>query len=247
MDEDALTMDLTRHLPEAVPPRRRLLRIAGSGRTAAGSGRIALGPSPAAIGSHPAQVKSALINSGAGAPKRRMFRLRRRLTGAAALLAVGATMVVAAPGASALPLQIAMSPTYSSQVMHLLNLERKANHLPILITNNRLVSTAYYHNRVMAGHNVMTHQYPGEAALGTRLSQAKVSWSYAGENVAWNSAISSAGAQYLEKVMYGEHAPNNGHRRNILDRSYTQAGVSVLVDRTHKKIWLTVDFARPRR
>jgi len=42
--------------------------------------------------------------------------------------------------------------------------------------------------------------------------------------------------------MYNEVAPYNGHRLNILSRTYRDVGVYIYMDGTHHKMWLTVDF-----
>jgi uncharacterized protein YkwD len=45
--------------------------------------------------------------------------------------------------------------------------------------------------------------------------------------------------------MYYEKAPNDGHRRNILNPAYRDVGISVVQDFVHHRIWLTVDFGTP--
>ncbi len=51
------------------------------------------------------------------------------------------------------------------------------------------------------------------------------------------------GVVILEKMLYGEKAPNNGHRLNILSKHYRNAGMDVYFDPKHHKVWLTTDFA----
>lgn len=97
----------------------------------------------------------------------------------------------------------------------------------------------------MAGANTLSHQLPGEASLGERVS-VFYAWSACGENVAWNSQRSQAGALALETSMYDETPPNDGHRRNILSTTFVDVGVDVIDDSTHGRIWLTTDFGRPR-
>jgi uncharacterized protein YkwD len=65
-----------------------------------------------------------------------------------------------------------------------------------------------------------------------------------GENIAFNTDRTWRGAQYVENLMYNEVAPNNGHRLNILNTGYTYVGVTVWMDNTHGKMWITVDFGR---
>jgi uncharacterized protein YkwD len=96
----------------------------------------------------------------------------------------------------------------------------------------------------MARHNTMSHQLPGEAYFSSRISKAGYNWEYAGENIGWNSSITKRGVLTLEKIMYSEQAPNDGHRLNILDKHYRDVGVDVYVDKKHHKVWLTTDFGR---
>jgi uncharacterized protein YkwD len=90
----------------------------------------------------------------------------------------------------------------------------------------------------------MSHQLPGEAFFATRFQKAGYHWQYAGENVGWNSRTSKAGVLMLEKVMYAEKAPYDGHRLNILGKHYRDVGIDVYIDKKHHKVWLTTDFGR---
>ena len=70
----------------------------------------------------------------------------------------------------------------------------------------------------MAKANKLSHQLSGEAALGSRVSAAGYRWSAVGENVAYNSSRSQSGVLAVQKAMYNEKPPDDGHRRNILSR-----------------------------
>jgi uncharacterized protein YkwD len=96
----------------------------------------------------------------------------------------------------------------------------------------------------MQKDNLLSHQLPGEPWLGQREINAGYYWSTCGENVAWNSDISLAGVKSLQSMMYNEKAPYDGHRVNILYPYFANVGVDVLIDTTHQKVWLTVDFGR---
>jgi uncharacterized protein YkwD len=131
----------------------------------------------------------------------------------------------------------------SLNVLHLLNAERAANHLPALAWSNALVSSARRHNLNMAKANSLSHQLPGEPAFSTRISQAGVAWHFAAENIGWTTNRSSIGAMGMETSMYIEKAPENGHRLNILSRSVRYIGVDSYIDAHTGKLWLTEDFA----
>jgi uncharacterized protein YkwD len=112
--------------------------------------------------------------------------------------------------------------------------------------SSQLQLSARRHDVRMATYDTMSHQLPGEPWFGTRFNQAGYYWSWAGENIAWNSVMSLAGVEALQVAMYNERAPYNEHRLNILNPRYHNVGVDVYFDRTHQKVWLTTDFGRWR-
>ncbi|MGI3782182.1 MAG: CAP domain-containing protein [Janthinobacterium lividum] len=134
---------------------------------------------------------------------------------------------------------------WATAVLDELNAERAQNGLKALRRSDQLTYSAHRHNLAMAQQNTLSHQLPGEASLGDRVT-VFYAWSSCGENIAWNSQRSQAGALALETSMYDETAPNDGHRRNILSTSFVDVGVDVIDDSTHGRIWLTTDFGRPR-
>jgi uncharacterized protein YkwD len=95
----------------------------------------------------------------------------------------------------------------------------------------------------MAAADQLSHQLPGEAPLGTLISAQGVGWSWAGENIALSSNLSTAGALGLEQGFVNETPPNDEHLLNILSTAATLVGVDVVFDSTHRLLWLTEDFA----
>ena len=132
--------------------------------------------------------------------------------------------------------------SFAAAVTSLLNSERHAHHLRALRTDAHLVSSARSHNAAMARTNTMSHQVRGESALGRRMDRAGYHWTWNGENIGFNSRTTKAGVLILQKAMYNERPPYNGHRLNILSTHFRQVGVDVYLDRAHHKAWLTVDF-----
>jgi uncharacterized protein YkwD len=130
-------------------------------------------------------------------------------------------------------------------VLNLLNSERAQHGLPALHMNSHLISSAHSHNLALAAHNTMSHQLPGEASLGTRISRAGYSWRAAGENIGWDSSMTTSAALHLERLMYGE-GPGGGHYENIVSKTYRDVGIDVYLDQKHHKLWLTEDFGRAR-
>ncbi|WP_375479400.1 CAP domain-containing protein [uncultured Jatrophihabitans sp.] len=127
-------------------------------------------------------------------------------------------------------------------VQRALNAERRAHHLAPLTMSSKLKHSARVHNLRMAQANTLSHQLPHEAFFANRITKAGYHWTYAGENIAWNSRISTAAVLQLETIMYNERPPMNDHRQNILSRNYRNVGIDVFIDRIHHKVWLTTDF-----
>jgi uncharacterized protein YkwD len=175
--------------------------------------------------------------------------LSRPLRGTVLALLVGlvaAVLGVASPASAKTTTHARTSWEYkvARNVLTTMNAERHANHLSALTMNGHLNTSARRHDYTMSRYNTMSHQLPGEAFFANRISAAGYKWRAAGENIAWNSRTTNAGVQQLEVMMYHEKAPNDGHRRNILSKTFKNVGIDVYVDRTHHKIWLTTDFGR---
>jgi uncharacterized protein YkwD len=134
---------------------------------------------------------------------------------------------------------------WANAVLSELNSERAKHGLRALKMNSKLVSAAHKHNLAMAKANTLSHQLKGEAALGSRISAAGYRWSAVGENVAYNGRRSQDGVLAVQKAMYNEKPPNDGHRKNILSKTYVDIGIDVISDSVHGKVWLVTDFGKP--
>jgi uncharacterized protein YkwD len=160
------------------------------------------------------------------------------------LMAIAATCAARPASAATTPAQTGTERTIAVAVQTVLNAERAAHHLPRLSLNHNLNMSARRHDVTMARYNTMSHQLPGEPFFATRMQQAGYHWTYAGENIAWNSSMTLAGVIALQKIMYNERPPNDGHRLNILSSHYREVGIDVYLDRRHHKVWMTTDFGR---
>jgi len=136
--------------------------------------------------------------------------------------------------------------SWATAVVDQLNAERAEQGLGPLHRSTKLNASAHRHNLAMAKKNTMSHRLPEEKALGSPVTAARYRWSACGENIGWNSDRSKDGVLALETMMYGEVAPDDGHRRNILSTTFTDVGMDVVEDKTHGKVWLTTDFGTPR-
>ena len=129
-----------------------------------------------------------------------------------------------------------------------INAARAQAALPAYTLLSGLQTSARRHNLLMAGGCGLSHQCPGEAALGARETAAGVQWTAAGENigeggpVADTSAAITQMAVALTRDMLAEKPPADGHRLNLLSSTFTSIGIAVYRagDGT---VWMTQDFA----
>jgi uncharacterized protein YkwD len=138
--------------------------------------------------------------------------------------------------------------TAAAQVLALINQARSGAGLAPLTVTSGLQASSSAHNLKMAGGCGLSHQCPGEPAIGDRETAAGVHWTAAGENIGEGGPVDdtdSAIAQMavgLTQSMLDEQPPNDGHRMNILSTSFTHIGIAVYRDGSGT-VWLTQDFS----
>jgi len=136
----------------------------------------------------------------------------------------------------------------ATQVLALINQARAQAGLARYSLSSRLGRSAGAHNALMAAGCGLSHQCPGELPLGTRETDADVSWTSAGENIGQGGPVpdtSAAIAQMalaLAQDMLNEKPPDDGHRLNILSSSFQIIGIAVFRD-SSGTVWMTQDFA----
>jgi uncharacterized protein YkwD len=138
--------------------------------------------------------------------------------------------------------------TPAGQVLALINQARAAAGLAPLTVTAGLDTSASAHNLTMASGCGLSHQCPGEPALGARETAAGVHWTAAGENIGEGGPVldtTAAIAQMamtLTQDMLNEKPPDDGHRLNILSTAFTHIGIAVFRD-SSGTVWLTQDFS----
>lgn len=161
------------------------------------------------------------------------------------------------PSASHTPSSPASTPSSSSgsspgtaatEVLDLINQARASAGLKALSFSGGLDTSAARHNATMETGCGLSHQCPGEAALGNRETAAGVNWTSAGENIGEGGPVASTTsaiaqmAVTLTQDMLNEKPPDDGHRLNILSTSFTHIGVAVSID-SKGGVWMTQDFS----
>jgi uncharacterized protein YkwD len=138
--------------------------------------------------------------------------------------------------------------TVANQVLALINQARAQFGLPPYSLSPGLDRSAGAHNALMAAGCGLAHQCPGEPPLGTRETNAGVTWTSAGENIGEGGPVPDttvAIAQMalgLTQDMLNEKPPDDGHRLNILSSSFQIIGIAVYRD-SSGTVWMTQDFA----
>jgi uncharacterized protein YkwD len=123
-----------------------------------------------------------------------------------------------------------------AEVIKLVNVERKKAGCGSLAGESRLHKAAQKHSDLQAEQNSMSHQLPGEASMGDRVTAQGYRWGGVAENVA-------AGYGTPAAVMDG-WMNSSGHKANILNCGYKHIGVGVKKSGKGTLYW-TQNFASP--
>jgi len=133
-------------------------------------------------------------------------------------------------------------------VLAVINQARAKAGLPAYTISADLDSSAGQHNLLMAHGCGLSHQCPGEPALGDRETAAGVHWTSAGENIGEGGPVSDTTAAItqmtvgLTQDMLNEKPPDDGHRLNLLSSSFTHVGIAIYCS-SNGTVWMTQDFS----
>jgi uncharacterized protein YkwD len=136
----------------------------------------------------------------------------------------------------------------AGQVLVLINQARAQAGLPPLTMTAGLDQSSAAHNARMQDGCGLSHQCPGEPALGARETAAGVNWTSAGENIGDGGPVAGTPAAIaqlavgLTQDMLNEKPPDDGHRMNILSTAFHHIGITVTRD-SSGTVWMTQDFS----
>jgi uncharacterized protein YkwD len=110
----------------------------------------------------------------------------------------------------------------------LVNAERRARGLRQLRPNRRLARAALGHVREMVARQFFAHDSPSGRSVGDRIRgtgylAGSIAWTV-GENLAWGS-----GSLARPRAIVDAWMASPGHRANILNRSFSEIGVGIVV------------------
>ena len=116
-------------------------------------------------------------------------------------------------------LTLAPDPDAEQEMLKLLNEERVSRGLGTLELDARLVPIARQHSEEMFRLKYFGHQSPVNGSPFDRLAAAKVSYTRAGENLAYAHSVAIAHRGLMD---------SQGHRENILRPEFTRIGIGVV-------------------
>jgi uncharacterized protein YkwD/uncharacterized membrane protein required for colicin V production len=116
-------------------------------------------------------------------------------------------------------LTLVADPAAEDEMLKLVNAERTSRGLPALELDPRLVPIARQHSEEMFRLKYFGHQSPVNGSPFDRLAAAKISYSRAGENLAYAHSVAVAHRGLMD---------SEGHRENILRPEFTRIGIGVI-------------------
>jgi uncharacterized protein YkwD len=233
-----------------------VVRLPGRAGALADAGASASARPPASASAAATAAPSTSTTTSTATPRHHHARPRRaRSTPPPSPASPGAMPSSTAPAnaapAKTAPASTAPAPGLSAaaqQVLALINQARSQAGLAAYTVSSGLDTSAARHTAVMAAGCGLSHQCPGEPALGARETAAGVAWTAAGENIGEGGPVADTTAAIaqmavgLTQSMLDEKPPDDGHRLNILSSAFTHVGISVFRD-SSGTVWMTQDFS----
>src|SRR5262245_43422934 len=122
----------------------------------------------------------------------------------------------------------------------LVNDARRRQSLPPLTHSDVLAEIARAHSRDMARNSYLGHEDREGHGPDWRVSQRGLRYRALAENVASNQGYEDPAARAVDDWL-----GSAGHRRNMMDRKLTQAGVGIALDAESGTYYLTQLFLTP--
>jgi cysteine-rich secretory family protein len=114
-----------------------------------------------------------------------------------------------------------------------LNQERQIAGLPSLQWDNHLAQAALVHAKLLAKHEDLSHQFPGESSLMRRIAATGLRFTSSAENIATVDVADDAHVGWMLSP---------GHRANILSPEYNRVGIGIV--QRNGRLYISQDFAR---
>jgi hypothetical protein len=114
-----------------------------------------------------------------------------------------------------------------------LNQERQRAGLPSVQWDSHLAQAAVAHAKLLARHDELSHQFPGESPLMHRIAVTELRFTSSAENVARVDVADDAHVGWMLSP---------GHRGNMLNPEYNRVGIGVV--QRDGRLYIAEDFAR---
>lgn len=121
----------------------------------------------------------------------------------------------------------------AQEILRLVNGARAQARQPALAMDGNLNLAAQIHVLELKQHGSLSHQFPGELALSSRLTESELHFDRAGENVALDYS-----APHAHQTLMA----SDEHRQNLLNADFNVVGIAVVWDRC--QMYVVQDFAR---
>ena len=119
------------------------------------------------------------------------------------------------------------------QLFDLVNHERETRGLPKLQWDDHLAQSAATHNRMVIARDELSHQFPGEPAIGERVGATGLRFNSVGENLAYAPTVAEVHSGLMNSPP---------HRANILEPKYNAIGISIV--KKNDELYVVQNFAR---
>jgi len=130
-----------------------------------------------------------------------------------------------------------------TEVLRLTNDERTKQGLSALAPDSKLHDVAQAHSDDMLTDDYFSHDDQSGCSSSCRATNAGYRWKAIGENIYMMSGYKMTPEQTAAMMVDGwMNSP--GHRKNILNESFTESGVGLAVD--GKSIYVTSMYGKPR-
>lgn len=106
-----------------------------------------------------------------------------------------------------------------TKMLELVNAERKKVGAPALVMDAKIVAVARAYSRDMFERQYFSHYSPEGKDAGDRLGKGGVSYTVAGENLAYSPDMETAHKGLMESP---------GHKKNILDPAFHRVGIGII-------------------
>ena len=116
-------------------------------------------------------------------------------------------------------IELAPDPVAERQLFDLVNEERTQRGIDALVLDERLVPVARSHSQEMFTLKYFSHESPVSGSPFDRLKAARITYSRAGENLAYAQSVAVAHRALMDSP---------GHRENILRSEFTRIGIGVI-------------------